>query len=200
MKTSLNSTLPNLNFTCTSPTGPRLLPFAETTFLLVGNNLTCCCMELWNLSEIALMDVPVSNNACVCKLSICILYSTWKPSMKTSLITDALGAASHAEESSESSNIIFLNSEIKLLNSLLQLSPAGVDISLICLLSWNFLWKVFIRLCCFSFVDLYFGGEPCLGAVGQSFLKCSPWQFQHLGFSDRVDSCYVPFVDGLLDL
>ena len=46
MKTSLNSTLPNLNFTCTSPMGPRLLPSAETTFLLVGNNLTCCCMEL----------------------------------------------------------------------------------------------------------------------------------------------------------
>ena len=55
--------------------------------------------------------------------------------MKTSLITDALNAASHAEELSESSNIIFSNSEIKLLNSSLQLLPAGVDISLICLLS-----------------------------------------------------------------
>ena len=55
--------------------------------------------------------------------------------MKTSLITDALGAASHAEELSESANIIFTNSKIKLLNSLLQLSSAGVDISLICLLS-----------------------------------------------------------------
>ena len=37
---------PNLNFMCTSPMGPRLLPSEETTFLLVGNNLTCCCMEL----------------------------------------------------------------------------------------------------------------------------------------------------------
>ena len=54
--------------------------------------------------------------------------------MKTSLITDALGATSHADESSESSNIIFLNSEIKLLNSSLLLS-AGADILLICLLS-----------------------------------------------------------------
>ena len=60
------------------------------------------------------MDEPVSNNACVCKLSICILYIARKPPMKTSLITDALGTASHAEESSESSNIIFSNSEIKL--------------------------------------------------------------------------------------
>ena len=81
------------------------------------------------------MDVPVSNNACVCKMSICMLYSAWKPSMTTSLITDALDVASHAEESYESSNIIFLNSEIKLLNSSLQLLPTGVDISLICLLS-----------------------------------------------------------------
>ena len=63
------------------------------------------------------MDAPVSNNACVCKFSICMLYSTWKPSMKTLLITDALSVASHAEELSESSNIIFWNSEIKLLNS-----------------------------------------------------------------------------------
>ena len=55
--------------------------------------------------------------------------------MKTSLITDALGAASHAKESSESSNTIFSNSEIKLLNSLLHLSPVGVDILLICLFS-----------------------------------------------------------------
>ena len=61
--------------------------------------------------------------------------------MKTSLITDVSGVASHAEELSESSNIIFLNSEMKLLNSSLQLSLAGVDISLICLLSWNFYEK-----------------------------------------------------------
>ena len=54
--------------------------------------------------------------------------------MNTSLITDVLGVASHAEESSKSSNSIFLNSEMKLLNSSL-LSLAGVDISFICLLS-----------------------------------------------------------------
>ena len=55
--------------------------------------------------------------------------------MKTSLITDVLGATSHADELSESSNIMFSNSEIKLLNSLLLLSSADADISLICLLS-----------------------------------------------------------------
>ena len=54
---------------------------------------------------------------------------------KTSLLTDVLSATSHADESSESSNIMFLNSEIKLLNSSLLLSSAGADISLICLLS-----------------------------------------------------------------
>ena len=54
--------------------------------------------------------------------------------MKASLITDALGATSHADESSESSNIMFWNSE-KLLNTSLLLSSAGVDILLICLLS-----------------------------------------------------------------
>ena len=37
--------------------------------------------------------------------------------MNTSLIIDVLGGASHAEESSESSNMMFLNSEMKLLNS-----------------------------------------------------------------------------------
>ena len=54
--------------------------------------------------------------------------------MTTSLITDVLGVASHAGESSESSNMIFLNSEMKLLNSLL-LSLAGVHSLFICLLS-----------------------------------------------------------------
>ena len=108
------------------------------------------------------MDAPVSNNACVCRLYTCMLYSAWKPSMNTSLITDVLGVASHAEESSESSNIIFSNSAKKLLNSSL-LSLAGVHISFICLLSLNFLWKVFIKLHCLSFIDLYFVGEFCLG-------------------------------------
>ena len=79
------------------------------------------------------MDAPVSNNACVCKFSICMLYSTWKPSMKTLLITDALGVASHAEELSESSNIIFWNSEIKLLNSSYS-HPKQV---------WIFCWSAF---------------------------------------------------------
>ena len=103
------------------------------------------------------MDAPVSNNACICMLYTCILYSAWKPSMNTSLITDVLGVASHAEESSESSNMIFLNSEMKLLNSLLLLL-AGAHRLFISLLSWNFLPKVFIKLHCFSLVDLYFGG------------------------------------------
>ena len=80
------------------------------------------------------MDAPVSNNACVCRLYTYMLYSVWKPSMNTSLITDVLGGGSHAEELSKSSNIIFSNSMMKLLNSLL-LSLAGVHISLICLLS-----------------------------------------------------------------
>ena len=54
--------------------------------------------------------------------------------MNTSLITDALGGASHAEESSEFSNMMFLNSEMKLLNSSLE-SLTGVHNSIICLLS-----------------------------------------------------------------
>ena len=89
--------------------------------------------------------------------------------MNTSLVTDVLGVASHAEESSDSSNMIFSNPEMKLLNSSL-MSLAGVHFSFICLLSLNFLQKVFIKLCCLSFVNLYFVGEFCLGAVGQSFL------------------------------
>ena len=47
--------------------------------------------------------------------------------MKTSLITDVLGPTSHADELSESSNIMFSNSEIKLLNSSLLLSSAGAE-------------------------------------------------------------------------
>ena len=55
--------------------------------------------------------------------------------MKTSLITAALGATIHADESSESTIMMFSNSEINLLNSSLLLSSAGVDILLLCLLS-----------------------------------------------------------------
>ena len=57
-----------------------------------------------------------------------------KPSMNTSLITDVLGGTSHAEELSKSSNMIFSNSAMKLLNSSLLLL-AGVHSSFICLLS-----------------------------------------------------------------
>ena len=41
--------------------------------------------------------------------------------MNTSLITDVLNGASQAEESSETSNMLFLNSEMKLLNTSLEL-------------------------------------------------------------------------------
>ena len=51
-----------------------------------------------------------------------------------SLITDVLSSASHAEESSESSDMMFSNSEMKLLNCLLDLL-AGVHNLFICLLS-----------------------------------------------------------------
>ena len=54
--------------------------------------------------------------------------------MNTSLITDALGGASHAEESSESSNMMFLNSEMNLLNYSLE-SLTGVHNLFIHLLS-----------------------------------------------------------------
>ena len=59
----------------------------------------------------ALIEVPVLNSACVCKLPICMLYSAWKPSMKTSLIIASSDATSQADESSESSIIILLNPE-----------------------------------------------------------------------------------------
>ena len=49
--------------------------------------------------------------------------------MNTSLITDVLSGASHTEESSESSNMMFSNSEMKLLNSLLE-SLAGCIVCL----------------------------------------------------------------------
>ena len=45
--------------------------------------------------------------------------------MNTSLIIDALGGASHAEELSEVFNMMFLNSDMKLMNSSLE-SLTGV--------------------------------------------------------------------------
>ena len=63
-----------------------------------------------------------------------MLYMAWKPSINTSLITDVASSASHAEESSESSSMMFLNSEIKLLNSFPE-SIAGVHSLFTCLLS-----------------------------------------------------------------
>ena len=80
-----------------------------------------------------------------------------------------LGVASHAEELSKSFNMIFLNSEMKLLNSLL-LSLAGVHSFIYLSSILKLFTKGFIKLCCFSLVDLYFGGGTWLGAVGQSFL------------------------------
>ena len=103
---------------------------------------------------------------------MCTLYTVWKPSMNTSLITDVLGGASHAEKSSEYSNIMFSNSEMKLLNSLLE-SLAGVHNLFICLLSWNFLQWVFIKLHCLSLVDLYFGGNLVWGCQTVLFVMFS---------------------------
>ena len=98
-KTLSNPTLPTLNFMCTSLMGPKLSPSTETTSLLMGNGLIQCCIELKNLCDITLIDMPVSNKACVCMLLIWMLYNVWKPSMNTSLITDdALDDTSHAEE------------------------------------------------------------------------------------------------------
>ena len=80
----------------------------------------------------ALVDASVSNSgACVCKLPICMLYSAWKLSMKTSLIIASSDVTSQADESSEISIIMLLNSEKNLLNSSLLLSSEGVEISLI---------------------------------------------------------------------
>ena len=45
--------------------GPKLLPSANNTFLLVGITLSYCCRELKNLEDIALIDAPVSNSAAV---------------------------------------------------------------------------------------------------------------------------------------
>ena len=49
-----------------------------------------------------LIDAPVLNSVCACKLPICMLYSTRKPS----LIIASLDVTSQADESSESSIII----------------------------------------------------------------------------------------------
>ena len=79
----------------------------------------------------ALIDAPVLNSACVCKLPICMLYSAWKLSMKTSFIIASLNATSQTDESSEPSIIMLSNSEKNLLNYSLLLSSEGVEISLI---------------------------------------------------------------------
>ena len=74
----------------------------------------------------ALIDLPVLNSACVCKLPICMLYNTWKLSMKTSLIIASSDVTSQADESSESSIIMLSNSIKNLLNSSLLSSSEGV--------------------------------------------------------------------------
>ena len=79
----------------------------------------------------AVIDAPVSNSACVCKLPICMLYSAWKPSMKMSLIIASSDVTSQADESSESSSIMPSNSEKNLLNLSLLLSSEGAAILLI---------------------------------------------------------------------
>ena len=45
--------------------GPKLSLSADTTFLLVGITLSCCCRELKNLEDIVLINTPVSNSATV---------------------------------------------------------------------------------------------------------------------------------------
>ena len=79
----------------------------------------------------AFIDVPVSNSACVYVLPICILYSAWKPSMKTSLIITLSDVTSHADESSESLTIMLSKPEKNLLSSLKLSSSEGAEISLI---------------------------------------------------------------------
>ena len=96
----------------------------------------------------ALIDVPVLNSACMCKLPICMLYSAWKPSMKTSLIIALLDVTSQADESSESSTIMLSTPKKNLLNSSLPSSSEGVLKSYV---------ESFIKLHCFSLVVLYFG-------------------------------------------
>ena len=129
---SLNTTLSILNFKCMSPMEPKLLPSAETPFLLVGKILSCCCIMLQNLNDNTLMDAPVSNGAAVCNSPICILYSAWKPSMKTLLMiaSFAEGLSSQAEVSSESSAIMLSNSKKNLLSSSKLLSSEGMEILL----------------------------------------------------------------------
>ena len=78
------------------------------------------------------MDVPVLNSVAVCNLPFCILYSAWKPSMKTSLMIALFveGLSSQADVSSESSAIMLSNSEKSLLSPLKLLSLEGMEISL----------------------------------------------------------------------
>ena len=45
--------------------GPKLSLSADTTILLVGITFSCCCKELKNLDDIALIDAPVSSSASV---------------------------------------------------------------------------------------------------------------------------------------
>ena len=80
------------------------------------------------------MDALVLENALTYVSYTRILYVAWKPLINMSLITDVASSASHTEELSESSSMMFSNSEIKLLNSLPE-SVAGVHSSFTCLLS-----------------------------------------------------------------
>ena len=83
------------------------------------------------------MDAPVSNSMAVCNSPVCILYSAWKPSMKTSFMTASFaeGLSSQADVSSESLAIMLSSSEKNLLSSSKLSSSEGTDI----LLTWDFL-------------------------------------------------------------
>ena len=141
---SLNTMLPILNLIWTSLTGSNLLPSAETTFLFVGITLSFCCRVLKNLNDIALIDAPVSNSAAVFNLPICISYSVWKPSMKTSLMMawSAWEPSSQLGVSSASSVIRFLNSERNWWSLSLKLSSSEDMVTLLTcdFLSWNFFY------------------------------------------------------------
>ena len=50
--------------------GPRLIPSADPTFLLVGITLNCCWRDLKNFDEMAFMEAPVLNKAVVFSLPI----------------------------------------------------------------------------------------------------------------------------------
>ena len=115
--------------------------------------------------------------------------------MNTLLITDVLGNVSHAEESSESSNIIFLNSVMKLLNFITAVTSSCAYFIYLSSILKPFM-KVFIKLHCLSFVDLFFVEELCLGAVGQPFCGVLPgnaniWVFP-VGLTVVVCFCSLP--------